>query len=169
MTVAIVYQSVTGNTEMLANAIREEMENAGAEVVYFGAPKGDIEADLYFVGSWTNKGMCTSEIAEFLKTLQNKTIVYFATAGFGGANTYYSALAQRVKEILPEGTKMRGAFFCQGKMPMSVRERYVQMMTAHPDDKKLQVSLNNFDAALSHPDETDLQNARRYACECLTD
>lgn len=36
MTVAIVYQSVTGNTEMLANAIREEMENAGAEVVYFG-------------------------------------------------------------------------------------------------------------------------------------
>lgn len=154
---------------MLANAIREEMENAGAEVVYFGAPKGDIEADLYFVGSWTDKGMCTSEIAEFLKTLQNKTIVYFATAGFGGANTYYSALAQRVKEILPEGTKMRGAFFCQGKMPMSVRERYVQMMTAHPDDKKLQVSLNNFDAALSHPDETDLQNARRYARECLTD
>ena len=64
---------------------------------------------------------------------------------------------------------MRGAFFCQGKMPMSVRERYVQMMTAHPDDKKLQVSLNNFDTALSHPDEIDLQNARRYARECLTD
>ena len=48
---------------------------------------------------------------------------------------------------------------------MSVRERYVALMTAHPDDTKLQVNVENFDRALSHPDDEDLHAVRSWAKE----
>ena len=47
-------------------------------------------------------------------------------------------------------------------MPIQVRERYVKMITEHPDDANLQVSIQNFDEALKHPDDVDLDNARKW-------
>lgn len=120
MKIAIVYKSLTGNTKSIAEAVRDSLTE---EVVYFGEPQENIEADLYFVGSWTDKGMCCKEIAEFLKTLENKKIAYFGTAGFGGSKEYYDALAKRVKDIVPDSNEMTESFFCQGKMPMRVREQ----------------------------------------------
>ena len=48
MNIAIVYKSVTGNTKIIADKIKEKL---GDNVKYFGEPKEDIEAELYFVGS----------------------------------------------------------------------------------------------------------------------
>ena len=41
-------------------------------------------------------------------------------------------------------------------MPMSVKERYVSMLREHPEDKRMQASLQNFEEALAHPDQNDL-------------
>lgn len=160
MRIAIVYKSLTGNTELVAKAVKEAVKG---EVVYFGEPKECPDADFYFVGSWTDKGMCCKETAEFLKTLKNKKIAYFGTAGFGGSEEYYHALSERVKSMISSSNEMTDSFFCQGKMPISVRERYVSMLTEHPEDKKLEVSIQNFDEALSHPNAADLANAKAWA------
>lgn len=127
MKTAVVYKSVTGNTRRVAEAVREAVEDT--ECVFFGEPAGVVDADLYFVGSWTDKGMCAPEIEAFLKGLQNKKIAYFGTAGFGGSQEYYDALYSRVCAVVPESCRMTGYFFCQGKMPESVRERYVSLLT----------------------------------------
>ena len=61
MKIAIIYSSHTGNTECVASAIKEALKDQ--EVVYFGKiPKNlsDIHADLYFIGSWTDKGNSSS-------------------------------------------------------------------------------------------------------------
>ena len=60
-----------------------------------------------------------------------------------------------------------GYFYCQGKMPMSVRGRYVKMIQENPEDKNLAVSIENFDKALSHPDKNDLENAKKFALEMI--
>ena len=159
--IAIIYKSLTGNTRQVAEAIRDAL--GGEEIVYFGEPKPDIVADLYFVGSWTDKGSCCKEIGEFLSGLENKSVAWFGTAGFGGSPDYYNALFSRVSALIPDSNRLLGHFYCQGKMPMSVRERYVSLLTEHPDDKKLQVSVQNFDQALSHPDQEDLEQARQWA------
>lgn len=164
MKVAIVYKSLTGNTELVAQAIREGLAD---EVVYFGGPQDVPKADLYFVGSWTDKGMCCEEIGEFLKTAENMKIAYFGTAGFGGSQAYYQGLFQRIKEILPPSSELKDYFFCQGKMPMRVRERYVSMLAAHPGDKKLEASVKNFDEASSHPNQEDLRRAELWAETCV--
>lgn len=160
MKAAIIFKSLTGNTELIARTIREFLK---ADVIYYGEPKEQPDADFYFVGSWTDKGMCCEEISEFLKNTENKKIAYFGTAGFGGSPEYYHALSERVKGIVPASNEMRECFFCQGKMPMSIRERYASMLTEHPDDKKLKISIENFDEAIGHPSSNDLEDAKAWA------
>lgn len=165
MKIAIIYKSLTGNTKMLVEKIKETVSKE--DIIYIGEPKDNIDADLYFVGSWTDKGMCCKEIAEFLKKIENKKIAYFGTAGFGGDAKYYDTIFNRIKSIIPESNKVIGYFFCQGKMPIQVRERYVSLIKEHPDDKNLQVSVENFDRALSHPDDKDLKDVTEWVCSIL--
>lgn len=160
MKIAIIYKSVSGNTKLLAEAIGEALKDS---TIYIGEPKSDIAADLYFIGSWTDKGMCCAEIADYLKKLECKKIAYFGTAGFGGSEEYYRSLFERIKGICPASNEMKDYFFCQGKMPMAVRGRYVSMMKEHPDDKNLEVSIKNFDLALEHPNKEDLKATQDWA------
>lgn len=160
MKAAIIYKSISGNTKLIAEAINEALKD---DVVYIGEPKEDIIADLYFVGSWTDKGTCCAEIGNYLKKLKGKNIAYFGTAGFGGSEEYYNSLFERVKSICPASSEVNKYFFCQGKMPMNVRNRYAAMMKEHPDDEKLKISIKNFDLALEHPNEADLKAAQDWA------
>ena len=158
MKIAIVFDSHTGNTKKVANVIKEACINE--EVVYFGEPQTFSDADLIFIGSWTDKGNCSQKIQNFLTTLSNEKIAFFATAGFGGSTEYFD-------NVVNTNNKILGHFFCPGKMPLSIRDRYVKMIQEHPEDKQLQVSIDNFDAALSHPDTNDLENAKKYALEMI--
>lgn len=54
-----------------------------------------------------------------------------------------------------------GTFFCQGKMKNQVKDKYLQLIREHPEDKNLQVSLQNFEQAKMHPDEKDKEDLRK--------
>lgn len=54
MKIAIVYKSITGNTKLLAEAIKEEIPKN--QLVYFGEPKANIQADLYIIYELNNLG-----------------------------------------------------------------------------------------------------------------
>lgn len=166
MKIAIVYQSMTGNTQKVAQAIREALK--GEEVVHFGGPETVPEADLYLVGSWTDKGLCHQSVADFLKSLKGKTLAYFGTAGFGGSDEYYALLFQRISGLIPPENRVLGSFYCQGKMPAAVRQRYEKLLAEHPGDKQMEENLENYDRALSHPDEKDLAQAGEWAKEMVS-
>lgn len=165
MKIAIVFDSHTGNTKKVATSIKEACNNE--EIICFGEPKQINEADLIFIGSWVDKGSCSAKIQPFIKTLHHQKIAFFATAGFGGSSEYYDKLAKRFDSLVNDDNEILGHFFCPGQMPLTVRERYVKMIQENPEDKKLQVSLDNFDATLNHPDQTDLDNAKNYALKII--
>ena len=155
MTYAIVYSSRTGNTEELARAIREALPERNC--IYYGGPDAKaLEADMIYLGFWTDKGSCDESCAEFIKSLSCQKLFLFGTAGFGGAPAYFEQILDRVKSKLGSGVTVLGSYMCQGKMPMSVRERYMQM----EESPRRTAMLENFDAALSHPDAEDLENLR---------
>ncbi len=54
-----------------------------------------------------------------------------------------------------------GEYMCQGRMPQSVRERYLKMKEAPDHPANLDVLIQNFDCALSHPDADDLERLRQ--------
>lgn len=161
MKIAIIYDSITGNTKKIAEAIKEVFNN---QQIIFGDVNTDIEqADLVFVGSWTDKGNCSEKIKEKISKINNKKIAIFGTAGFGGSQEYFNNLYERTKKIVPDTNEILGFFYCQGKMLPSVKDRYIKLIKEHPDDKNLKVSLENFEKALTHPDNNDIEEAKKFA------
>ena len=123
MKYAVVFESRTGNTAELAEHIKSLI--SPENLVFFGKPSAyAAQADLIFVGTWTDKGTCCDEIAGFLKGLSGKQIFIFGTAGFGGSPEYFNVITSRIVKNIPSGNIIKGSYFCQGKMPQSVRARY---------------------------------------------
>lgn len=166
MKIAIVFDSQTGNTAQVAQAIRDACE--GHDIVAFGPPPQNVDqAELIFAGSWTDKGFCTAEMKEFLHSLYGKRVALFGTAGFGISELYFASLAERFKAEVPQGNQVVSTFFCTGKMPQAVRTRYEAQLKEKPGDGKLESMIKAFDLALTHPDQADLAQAADFAREAL--
>ena len=146
MSYAIICSSKTGNTEKLAQRVREVLGEENECPV--------VDADLVLVGSWTDKGGMDPALADTLPQLAGKKVFLFGTCGFGGSQAYYDRVLDRFAASLPEGTRVVGRFMCQGQMPPSVRERYVKM--SNQDPARFEPMIENFDRALGHPDAADL-------------
>lgn len=154
MKYSIIYSSKTGNTKMLAESIREEVDAKNCN--YFGAPSEEgTQADLIFVGFWTDKGTCDEKTKEFLHSLKDKHIFLFGTAGFGSDPSYYDRLLHNVSQNINDSNTIVGTYMCQGKMPAAVLTRYEKMLQACPGDEKLLAFMHNYETALAHPNEED--------------
>lgn len=154
MSYSIVYSSRTGNTALLAQYLQATLP--AEELLYCGAPDSRAqEATIVFAGFWTDKGSSDEVASAFLKTLCGKKVFLFGTAGFGGSDVYFARILTGVKANLNASNTVIGSYMCQGKMPLSVRQRYESMLPLQPE--KMQQLIENFDEALTHPDQTDLE------------
>ena len=150
MSYAIVYSSKTGNTKLLADALHSYLPQA--DCCYFGSPNpAAMEADTLYVGFWTDKGKSDESSSDFL----------IGTAGFGGSEEYFNKILKTVQKDLHSSNTMIGSFMCQGKMPMSVRQRYENMKKQPLHLPNLDAMIENFDKALSHPDADDLERLKQ--------
>ena len=117
-------------------------------------------ADRIYIGFWTNQGICDDVTKEFLKKLTNQEIFLYGSAGFGLSEDYFNKIIDRTKELIPNTVKLVGHFMCQGKMPMSVKEKYLKMKEDKVNVPNLDMLIDNFDKALSHPDDRDFDNLK---------
>ena len=164
MSYAIVYSSRTGNTALLAQALKEALPQGNC--LYCGAPDAKaLTAQTIYVGFWTDKGTCDAAAAQFLQSLTHHQVFLFGTAGFGGNDAYFAQILDRVQTLLPQGTECIGSYMCQGKMPMTVRQQYEKMLQQPNHAPNLEMLIENFDKALAHPDAADLDQLRKKAAE----
>jgi len=85
----VAYDSVHGNTKLVAEAIADEIRAAGHEVEVFFLRESkpeDVKGDFLFIGSPTRASRMTGEVKAFLENLnveywKNKPIVSFDTIG----------------------------------------------------------------------------------------
>ena len=161
MQYSIVFSSRTGNTAVLAEALKDCLPEAGR--VFFGPPGEEaLSASLLCVGFWTDKGLCDEQTAFFLGKLHGKQVALFGTAGFGGEQGYFDSILARTKTQLPADNILLPGFMCQGKMQPAVRERYEAMLRQSPGDKRMTDMIENFDRALTHPNQADLARLREW-------
>lgn len=110
---SVIFSSATGQTEKLANVIRETL----GEVSYFGKPSDEAkEADVLYVGSWTIGGSCTKDIKEFLESLSGKKVFCFMTAGYGDSKEFLTPILDSMKANLNDTNEVLGGFICQGEV-----------------------------------------------------
>ena len=65
------------------------------------------------------------------------------------------------RKALDGSNTVIGSFMCQGKMPVSVRQRYEAMKAKPLHIPNLDALIENFDKALSHPDAADLEQLKQ--------
>ena len=160
MSYAIVFSSKTGNTKLLADTLHAYLPQENC--CYFGTPDTDAkEADDLYVGFWTDKGNADESTLDFLKQLHGKNIFLFGTAGFGGSEEYFNKILKKVERSLDRSNTVFGRYMCQGKMPVSVRQRYEAMKAKPLHIPNLDALIENFDKALSHPDAADLEQLKQ--------
>lgn len=152
---SIIFNSKTGNTRKLADAIHEALPQENCDL--FGAVEGDVPAsETLYIGFWTDKGS-----ADKAAKLKNRKIFLFGTAGFGGSEEYFTNILDNVKKLINESNTVVGEYMCQGRMPGSVRARYVKMKEQPDPMPNLDMLIENFDKALSHPDAADLDRLQK--------
>ena len=160
MSYAIVFSSKTGNTRLLADTLRASLPQN--ECTYFGAPAPEaLEAETLYIGFWTDKGHADDTLTAFLQTLKGKQVFLFGTAGFGGSAPYFEKILAATRQALDGSNTVIGSFMCQGKMPVSVRQRYEAMKAKPLHIPNLDALIENFDKALSHPDAADLEQLKQ--------
>lgn len=107
------------------------------------------------------QGNADNKTLELLSKLKNKKIFLFGTAGFGGNDTYFNKILEQVRQSIDSSNEVIGAYMCQGKMPQSVRDRYIKMKENPEHPANLDMLIENFDRALSHPDADDLERLKK--------
>ena len=157
---SIIFSSPTGNTRLLADAIRDALPEENCN--YFGVSENaDTQSDILFIGFWTDKGTADKATLDLLEKLKNKRIFLFGTAGFGGSVAYFQKILDHVKQSVDPSNTVVGEYMCQGKMPQSVRDRYMKMKAQPEHSANIDALIKNFDRAISHPDEDDLERLRK--------
>ena len=161
---SIIFNSVTGNTRKLAETIREALPQEDCD--HFGGLEGEVPtSQRLYIGFWTDKGNADQATLELLSKRKNKESFLFGTAGFGGSEAYFQTVLDHVKPFIDGSNTVVGEYMCQGKMPQSVRARYLKMKEQPEHPANLDALIKNFDSALSHPDEEDLDKLRKAVAE----
>ena len=143
--ISLQYHTRGGNTEILANTIKQALQDSFTIVE-------DCESEIIVIGFWTDKGIADEQSLAVLEKLHNKQIFLFGSAGFGGTQQYFDQILQRTINRISDDNEVIGTFMCQGRMPISVRNRYVSLLNENP---KMEAMIANFDKALEHPNEKD--------------
>ena len=153
-TIGIVYSSKTGNTQSLANGLNFKeskycvpVENA----------KNLEPVNLLCIGFWCDKGDCDDQMKQYLSTLRNQNVFLFGTAGFGKSKEYFEMILKNVQNHLDASNYVKGTCMCQGKMPLAIRAKF----ESNPE------MLKNFDEALKHPNDKDVDNLMKCVNEAL--
>lgn len=162
----VVYDSKTGNTEKIAKEILDAIPEAEKEIKKVSEFTGNEDADVIFVGFWTNRSTCPMSVVNALELMTEKKIALFGTCGMGGSEEYYDSIKKNVEAWLPEACEYLGCYLCQGKMPESVLHKYEQMEGKVPKEQ-LEAMIQNYHSAKMHPDSKDLMDARKFVKEIV--
>lgn len=164
----VLYSSETGNTKQVAGEIFNAIPGTSKDICDIKDFHHDKEAKVYFVGFWTNRGSCDMSIMSLLGGLHNKKVALFGTCGMGKNPEYFHSIANNVSVFIPDDCEYLGSYLCQGRMPLQVRNRYEGLLTANPgEEDKIRAMLQNFDEALTHPDNEDLNSAQTFVSNIL--
>ena len=164
----VAYASETGNTLMLAKEIHNAINcpKDEKELVDIRSWNGTLDAELYFIGFWINRGSCSLEIIDLISSLHGKNVAFFGTCGLGDSYEYHKMLEQNARAWLAEDNNFLGSFFCLGKMPVEIRNRY-ESLRGNCGDVQIDFMLSMLDDAASHPDNQDLLQVRLFTDEML--
>ena len=165
----VLYNSQSGNTKGVAAAIFSALPEGSRDLVDINGGKPIPKAATYFIGFCVHRGTCSLEVGNLLSSISGKSVALFGTCGAANIDNYYKNIENSARIWLEDDNLYLGGFFCQGKMPLQIRQKYESMLNGDENhDSHLKLQLQNFDQAMIHPTKEDLEHAAAFAKECLS-
>lgn len=157
MKYAVVYQSKTGNTKLLAQEIFNTIESQEKEICDIDGASEIPVADVYFVGFGIHNNSCSMDIAEAMEHIGQAKIILFTTCGYTPTDKYKEKLVKNLEVWLPEDSEYIDMFLCQGKVEPDRKQIMISHMP-HAEDKLKHM----FNMGETHPDADDLNAVREF-------
>ena len=159
--VLVTYESVTGNTKRVAEAIAAVIPGSVLlPITDAPAPEG---FDRVFVGFWCDKGHASDGADTYLKSHPGYPFILFGTLGGVPGVGYSVTYENRVREELTAANvPFRDFRLWQGKIDPALVEKSKARFPMTPE-RRVRIA-----AAATHPDEADLNDAQACALGQLT-
>lgn len=155
---AVIYQSLTGNTERIARTIYEAIESDMKQLIDIENLDTILEADVYFVGFNVHNDSCSIQIIDCLEQITGGYIALFCSCGYVPTDEYKLFIENKLKVWLPDDTEYMGMYMCQGR----VQEEQKELMYRDRQNKK-EILDRMFDIGESHPDMQDFTDAMDFS------
>ena len=159
MRTTLVYSSLTGNTEKVAKAIKENVQGIeGLQKIE--TLSADIQDyDAYIVCYWNARGTADPKTLKFLASITNKKIIAIGTLGAYPTGEHAMRMKARVKEVIESHhNTLIADFCCQGRIDPARTEKRRLI----PKGEKHHLDEEGYKRHLEsrlHPNELDFENA----------
>jgi len=164
----VLYKSQTGNTKKLATHIFSQLPGISKDLLDIDHCSMIPKAHTYFVGFCVHHGTCGIETSSILEDFSGKNIALFGTCAVANCTEYYQKIEKSALIWLENDNHYLGSFFCQGKMPLRIRQKFEAMLlSVEGNHEKIKKQLQNFDEAMIHPGQSDFDNAAVFIKNCL--
>ena len=160
MKILITYFTKSGNTEKVARAIYEVIGGT-KEILPIKEVKNPDEYDIIFCGFPVHSHSVPLPVQNFIKSIpSSKKLAFFVTHGsLRGGELAVTAIEHAIS--LASKLKLLGTFGCRGK----VDPKIIETLLKQPEHRAWAETAKS---AASHPDESDLEDARHFAKKILT-
>ncbi len=120
MKVQIVYSSLTGCTQRVANAIFNgiDVEEKSIHNLKDGAPA--LDGDIILLGYWGISGDPNDEMKEFLQTIRGKAVGIFCTLGYYCDTAYAHQVLESGENLVKDHNDVIGGFVCNGAVAQNL-------------------------------------------------
>ncbi len=151
----VVYSSVTGNTQKVAEAIAVAADTTAIPLDESTPPPEDT--DIVAVGYWLWRGGPDPRTAAFLSKLHDTNVVLFETHAAENRSEHTITALARAAQLVDKSCRVLATFECQGQVSEAIAARHAKLP---PDDPHAKAT--GWLTSKGHPDENDLINAQEF-------
>lgn len=160
MKYAVIYQTKSGNTEIVAESIFNAIDSDDKVMFDLEDMSYIPKADVYFIGFGVQNNNCSLEMIEVMEELGHSKCALFSTCGLFPTESYKEKLINLMKIWLPEECEFLGMYLCQGESMDAWKK---QMFEKHPGQKETLEEM--FEKGKGHPNSQDLSEAAHFVKE----
>ena len=161
---AVMYQSMTGNTKKIAEAVYEAIESGNKQLLEIGGNTQAVpDADVFFIGFNVHNESCSIDLIDCLEGISGGYVALFASCGYVPTEEYKASIERKTAVWLPEGATYMGMYICQGR----VLEEQKEIMRRNLPDE-VNVLDRMFEMGDTHPDRQDCNGAAAFAKNVLS-
>ena len=161
MKIQLVYASLTGCTQRLAQAIFDAIPGNEKSIYNLADGVPELDGDMILFGYWGIRGGPSEDVQQVMQSVQGKAVGVFCTLGYYADSTHGFDTVQKGISLLKERNEVIGSYVCNGAVASSLKKGQGKQEGAIPTEQKEL----RWKMIASHPTEAECNLGAERFCE----